>query len=101
MLKLFVAVIAMSDTGSISTTWIATDYNDPVACTATARSIQDKGNFTRELAGHTVTISTEAHCRQAVTQPAGQQPRYPSYNGPPPMQGDFFNGYLQSWGFGK
>lgn len=88
MLKLFVATLILSDTGSVATSLAITDYDDPVACECTARELENKGHFTKDINGHAVTITTSAQCRPAQSgRPVSECPppgyRMPSYATPP------------------
>lgn len=83
MIKLFVAILAISDTGSISTHQVVTDFRNEDACMQVAASYgkpegQKDGytvfyvERTMEAMGHKVVIKSTAQCR------------YDYVNGPPP-----------------
>lgn len=60
MWKLFVTVIAMSDTGAVSTNVTITDYNNKNDCFITSKGIV--GIFDKEANGHHFRIITSAQC---------------------------------------
>jgi hypothetical protein len=62
MWKLFATVLAMSDTGSVAVSSIATDFANRGACMAVANELFP-GKIERSLQGHVVTIRTSAECR--------------------------------------
>lgn len=62
MWKLFATVLAMSDTGSIAVSSLATDFADRNACLTAARELFP-AKTENSLQGRTVTIRTTAECR--------------------------------------
>lgn len=87
--KLFVSVMAMSDTGSVSTAAVVTDYVDQPSCMQAAA---DYGQGHDLVAyGHKVTIKVSATC-------APQQIAYRTDGIPPPVAGmlrGFLDGFEQ------
>jgi hypothetical protein len=77
--KLFATVLAISDTGSVSVSSIATDFVDRGACEAAAHDLFP-GTVERDVQGHRITIRAAADCR-----PDGSGP-------PPPPPPPFFFG---------
>lgn len=63
MWKLFATVLAISDTGSVPVSSIATDFADRGACQAAARQLYP-ATMDRELQGHKISIRSAAECRQ-------------------------------------
>jgi hypothetical protein len=99
MWKLFFSVLAMSDTGSVSTTAIVTEYPSAITCQTAVRSIAGPP-VTKELNGHRVVIQTFGVCKNALEgerhQTQSPPPEYDlpypprGYRGPPmppPIQG--------------
>ncbi len=108
MWKLFISVLAMSDTGSLATTAIVTDYPSQQSCSIAQREMTGPP-VTRELNGHNLTIQTFTVCKpvaDGAPQVAegygpGYDPRVrssrPGYVPlPPPIQG-IINGVLQGF----
>ncbi|WP_035691821.1 hypothetical protein [Bradyrhizobium elkanii] len=62
MWKLFATVLALTDTGSVSITSIATDFANREACKAAARDLYPP-IIERELQGHRLSIRAAAECR--------------------------------------
>jgi hypothetical protein len=60
--KLFAVLVAMSDTGSIAMTQVATDFVSQQACELAAHQLFPAG-FERDLAGHRFTLRASAECR--------------------------------------
>ncbi len=120
MWKLFISVLAMSDTGSVATTAIVTDYPTQQSCMI-ARNDFNAAPINRVLNGHKVTIQANALCKPVEGEPQvaegygpppgdydptgpipGYDPRVrssrPGYVPmPPPIQG-IINGFLQGFG---
>lgn len=62
MWKLFAMVVMITDTGSISSSQIATDFTSRDACIATATMLFPP-TVDREINGHHVAIRARAECR--------------------------------------
>ena len=60
MWKLFITVIAMSDTGAVSTNVAISDYNSRDDCFVTAKGIS--GIIDKTANGHSFRIITNAQC---------------------------------------
>jgi hypothetical protein len=60
MWKLFVTVLAMSDTGAINTNVATTDFQSRADCFSTAKEIN--GSTTQNANGHDFTIKVKAFC---------------------------------------
>jgi len=73
--KLFATVLAISDTGSISVSSIATDFVDRGACEAAARDLFP-GTMERDFQGHRITIRASADCRQDGSGPPPPPPQF-------------------------
>ena len=72
MWKLFITVIAMSDTGAVSTNVTVTDYNSRGDCVETAKAISGKTSQTPPNNGHTFNIIVTAQCNgDAMPPPLG------------------------------
>lgn len=85
--KLFVSVVAMSDTGSISTSAFATELPMEV-CQVLAHEFNSKQEL--QLQGHNATLAVKSFC-----EPIGD----PLVGGrvlPPPIQG-MLNGFLNNF----
>jgi len=82
MWKLFITLLAVSDTGSISTNIMATDYNDFATCKQAAAQATLSPEVTRHIGNHEVTMRAEAFCK-----PAGTVADAPAMNIPPPIVG--------------
>jgi hypothetical protein len=68
MWKFFAVIMAMSDTGSVSVSNVATDFADPHACQAAVALYPSA--IERDIGGHHVTIRASAECRPDGGQPA-------------------------------
>ena len=62
MWKLLATMVAMSDTGSIAMTQIATDFVTRQACERAARELFPL-SFERDLNGHHLALRSSAECR--------------------------------------
>jgi hypothetical protein len=62
MWKLFAMVLVISDTGSISTSQIATDFVSLQACQAAAAQLFPQ-SVDRDIAGHHLAIRARSECR--------------------------------------
>jgi hypothetical protein len=71
MWKLFAMVLVISDTGSVSTSQIATDFATLQACQAAVVELFPP-SVDRDIAGHHLAIRARAECRHD--------------GGPPPLQ---------------
>jgi len=60
MWKMFITVIAMSDTGSVSTNVSVTDYASRNDCEKTAKEIS--GKTSQAVVGHNFNIIVTAQC---------------------------------------
>lgn len=60
--KLFAVMVAMSDTGSIAMTQVATDFVSQQACELAAHQLFPEG-FERDLNGHHLVLRASAECR--------------------------------------
>ena len=60
MFKLFVTVLVMSSTGSVSQNAFVTDYDDPVACPRMAKEINGSTEVTYGI--HTARVFAKAAC---------------------------------------
>lgn len=68
MWKMFITIIAMSDTGSVSTNIAITDYNSRGDCELTAKVIN--GRTSQDVVGHKFNIVVTAQCvGDAIPQP--------------------------------
>jgi hypothetical protein len=72
MWKLFLAIIAMSDTGSVSSNVNVNTYASQVDCMNTARVMT--GRTVQTEGGHQFTVVVTAQCNRDLAQPM-----------PPPM----------------
>lgn len=77
MWKLFAMVLVISDTGSVSTSQIATDYATPEACRRDAAQLFPK-LVERDINGHHLVIRSAAECRSDGGGPPIQIP--PPFN---------------------
>lgn len=90
MWKLFATVLAVSDTGSISTTGFVTDFNDPRACALAVHDLFSQPGQAN-INGHIITIKVRGECR-----PDGSVVGGPGL--PPPLAGaitGFLNGFAR------
>jgi hypothetical protein len=60
--KLFATMVAMSDTGSVAMTQIATDFSTRPACERAAQELFPE-SFERDLNGHHLVMRSAAECR--------------------------------------
>lgn len=79
MWKLFITVMALSDTGAVSTNVVVSDYNSQRDCTVTAKGIS--GSIDRNVNGHNFKIITSAQCNGDGTAPPPPQAviRFPGW----------------------
>jgi hypothetical protein len=85
MFKLFVTVLVMSSTGSVSQNAFSTDYDDPIACQRMAKEIN--GTTEVEFNGAKAKVWAKAACDTRQQGVASNQM-------PPPVA-QFFNGMSQ------
>jgi hypothetical protein len=62
MWKLFAMVLVVSDTGSVATSQVATDFATPQACEQAARQLFPRA-VDRDVNGHRLSIRASAECR--------------------------------------
>lgn len=84
LVKLFASILAISDTGSIATSMIATDLPDSL-CPIVAQEMFGKSTQT-QLGGHTITFKANAYCYGL--------PGAVASSGPPQEFLDIFGGIL-------
>lgn len=87
MWKLFAMMVAMTDTGSIAMTQIATDFATRPACERAARELFP-ATFERDLNGHHLVLRSSAECRSDGEVPPQTPP--PQARLPIPPFGMFF-----------
>lgn len=64
MVKLFAMVLAISDTGSITMTTLATDFPDPSSCARAVEQMYRAPRAPLQLGGHTISVKIAAECLQ-------------------------------------
>jgi len=69
MWKIFITIIAMSDTGSVSTNVGVTDYASRNDCERTAKEISEKTS--QNVAGHNFNVIVTAQCNGDAMPPPG------------------------------
>jgi hypothetical protein len=100
MWKLIATILAVTDTGAMSTSILATDYQNRLACEEASRLMTGSHLTTKTVGDKTITVKIDATSKcmfdGVVLETRGPYPpsRYPR-DIPPPIAGmieGFFNG---------